>query len=85
MRYFVALLLPPAALLLCGKPRSLWANVPLTACLWLPGVIHALWVVHQTAEGERANRVADAVLAREERLHRARRHARGVVQREASV
>jgi uncharacterized membrane protein YqaE (UPF0057 family) len=76
MRYFLAILLPPAALLLCGEKRGLWANVPLTACLWLPGVVHALRVVRRTAQEERADRVAEAVLAREEQLRRDRRRAR---------
>ncbi len=76
MRYLLAFLMPPAALLLCRKPRYLLASVPLTACLWLPGVIHALAVVRRTAQGERADRLADAVLAREEQRGRARRRAR---------
>ena len=72
MRYLVAFLMPPAALLLCGRPRALWANVPLTACLWLPGVMHALGVVRRAADRERAERLARAVLAHEEHLSRAR-------------
>lgn len=76
MRYLLAFVLPPVALLLCGEKRGLWANVPLTACLWLPGIVHALWIVHRTAEGERTDRVAEVVLAREEQLRRDRRRAR---------
>jgi uncharacterized membrane protein YqaE (UPF0057 family) len=72
MRYLLAVLLPPAAVLLC-RSRQVPTNVLLTACLWLPGAIHALRVVRDTTVRERADRVADVVLASEERLLRARR------------
>jgi uncharacterized membrane protein YqaE (UPF0057 family) len=72
MRYLLAILLPPAAVFACRQPKQLPANVLLTLCLWLPGVIHALVVVHQARERERADRVANVVLAREERLVRSR-------------
>jgi uncharacterized membrane protein YqaE (UPF0057 family) len=66
MRYLLALLLPPAALVLCGKPKKLIANVPLTMCLWVPGVIHALLVVRDTGFEERTEQLAALVLAWEE-------------------
>jgi uncharacterized membrane protein YqaE (UPF0057 family) len=68
MRYLLAVLLPPAAVLLCRQPKQLPANALLTVLLWLPGAVHALLVVRAAAERERADRLADAVLAREERL-----------------
>jgi uncharacterized membrane protein YqaE (UPF0057 family) len=76
MRYLLAVVLPPAAVVLCRRPRLLFLNVLLTACFWLPGVVHALLLVRATAAQERADRLADAVLASEERLVRARRRAR---------
>jgi uncharacterized membrane protein YqaE (UPF0057 family) len=73
MRYLLAVILPPAAVLLCRQPKQLPVNVLLTACLWLPGAAHALAVVRDAAARARADRLADAVLAREERLTQARR------------
>lgn len=73
MRYVLAVLLPPAAVLLCRQPQRLSVNVLLTACLWLPGAAHALLVVRDAAARARTDRLADVVLAREERLSRARR------------
>ena len=76
MRYLLAVFLPPAAVYLCRRPGQLPVSVLLTACLWVPGVVHALLLARAAAVRERADRVADAVLAREERLSRAyRRHA----------
>lgn len=46
MLYLLAILLPPLAVLLCGKPfQALLVSLPLTLLLWLPGVIHAWMVV----------------------------------------
>jgi uncharacterized membrane protein YqaE (UPF0057 family) len=70
MRYLLAVFLPPAAVYFC-RPRHLPVSVLLTACLWLPGTVHALVLARAAAARERADRVADAVLAREEQLARA--------------
>lgn len=45
MRYLFAFLLPPLAVLLCGRPVTALLNCLLTLLLWIPGVIHALFVV----------------------------------------
>lgn len=74
MRYLLAVFLPPAAVYFCHRPRHLPVSVLLTACLWLPGAVHALLLARAAAARERADRVADAVLAREERLSRVQRH-----------
>jgi uncharacterized membrane protein YqaE (UPF0057 family) len=76
MRYLLVFLMPPAAVLLCRRPGQAVLNVLLTACFYLPGAAHALLVARDTAARERADRVADAVLAREETLSRQRRQAR---------
>jgi uncharacterized membrane protein YqaE (UPF0057 family) len=80
MRYLLALVLPPAAVLLSGKPRSLLASVPLTVCFWVPGVLHAILVIHRAGLEERAERLASVVLAREERRRQLRRHQLAVMQ-----
>lgn len=45
MRYLFAVILPPLAVLLCGKPFQAILNVLLTLAFWIPGMIHALFVV----------------------------------------
>ena len=42
----IAILLPPVAVgIKKGIGLALVINIILTFCLWLPGFIHALWVV----------------------------------------
>ena len=45
MIYLLAILLPPIALLLIGKPIQALISIPLTLLFWIPGIIHALIVV----------------------------------------
>ena len=45
MLYLLAVVLPPLAVLLCGKPFQALLSIPLTLLGWAPGVIHALFVV----------------------------------------
>ena len=54
--YLVAVLCPPLAVLLSGKPVQAVVSCFLTLCLYVPGLIHALMVV--------AERKADARAAR---------------------
>lgn len=42
----LAILLPPVAVLICGKPVQALINFFLTLCLWVPGMIHAILVVN---------------------------------------
>ena len=44
MLYLLAVILPPVAVLLRGKPFQALINLILTICFWIPGVIHA-WIV----------------------------------------
>lgn len=61
MRYFLAIILPPLAVLLCGKPIQFLLNLILTLCLWIPGVIHAVCVVSSHKADKRTNRVVKAI------------------------
>jgi uncharacterized membrane protein YqaE (UPF0057 family) len=45
MLYLLAIVLPPVAVLMCGKPVQAVLNVFLTLLIWIPGVIHAILVV----------------------------------------
>lgn len=46
MRYLIAIVLPPVAVLCTGRPLSAVLNVLLSACLWFPGVIHAIMCIN---------------------------------------
>ncbi len=64
MRYLLAILLPPVAVLLCGKPLQAVLNLVLTLLFWIPGMIHALIVVHNHLADQRAERIVKAVKGR---------------------
>jgi uncharacterized membrane protein YqaE (UPF0057 family) len=61
MRYLVAILLPPLAVLLCGKPFQFVLNILLTLCFYFPGMLHALFVVSSTMADERNNKLIAAM------------------------
>lgn len=65
MLYLVAVLLPPLAVLLCGKPVQAVVNLVLTLLLWIPGLIHAVFVVHNHYSDQRTQRVIEAMRTRE--------------------
>ena len=56
MLYLVAVLLPPLAVLLAGKPFQAILNLILTLLLYVPGLIHALFVVHNHYADKRQER-----------------------------
>lgn len=46
IRILLAFLLPPLGVFLqVGLGLHFWLNILLTLCGWLPGIIHALWVI----------------------------------------
>jgi len=61
MRYLLAILLPPIAVLLCGRPFQAILNLLLTLLFWFPGALHAVLVVHQHEEDTRAERIVRAI------------------------
>ncbi|MBV9329611.1 MAG: YqaE/Pmp3 family membrane protein [Chloroflexi bacterium] len=61
MLYLVAILLPPLAVLLCGKPFQALLNVILTLLLWIPGMIHAILVVNNHYADKRTSRLMRAM------------------------
>ena len=60
MRYFLAIILPPVAVLLCGKPIQFVLNILLTLLFWIPGVIHAILVVNSHLADKRTDRLVKA-------------------------
>ena len=61
MRYLLAILLPPVAVFLCGKPIQGIISIILTLAFWIPGVIHALFVVHSHLADKRTDRIVEAL------------------------
>ena len=61
MRYLIAILLPPLAVLLCGKPVQFLLNILLTVLFWIPGMIHAILVVNSHLADKRTERLIKAV------------------------
>ena len=57
MLYLVAVLLPPLAVLLSGKPFQALLNVILTLLFYVPGLIHAIFVVHNHYADKRTDRL----------------------------
>ena len=47
MRYLFAIILPPLAVLMCGKLGQAVLNVLLCLCFVIPGMIHAILVVNK--------------------------------------
>lgn len=61
MLYLLAILLPPVAVLMAGKPGQALLNVLLTLLLWIPGMIHALLVVNNYYADKRTGRLEKAI------------------------
>ena len=57
MLYLLAIVIPPLAVLLIGKPVQAVLNLGLTLLLWIPGMIHALLVVHEYKADKRFDRM----------------------------
>jgi uncharacterized membrane protein YqaE (UPF0057 family) len=54
-------LLPPVAVLTCGRPFQAILNLILTLIFWIPGVVHAALVVHGFYADRRADRIVHAI------------------------
>ena len=63
MKFALCILLPPVAVLLTGKPAVAIINFFLTLLGWIPGVVHALFVV-SNAEAEKRNREMIAAISK---------------------
>jgi uncharacterized membrane protein YqaE (UPF0057 family) len=49
----LAILLPPLAVfLMSGLGRDFWINLILTVFFWVPGVVHAIFLVVTRSEGK---------------------------------
>lgn len=61
MRYILAVLLPPVAVLFCGRPVQFLLNLVLTLLFWIPGMIHAMLVVNGYYADRRTDRIIRAL------------------------
>jgi len=59
--YLLAIILPPIAVLLCGKPIQFFFNIILTLLFWVPGMIHAILVVNSHLADKRTARLEKAI------------------------
>ena len=57
MLYLLAIILPPLAVLLAGKPFQAILNLVLTLLGYVPGLIHALFVVNNHYADKRTERI----------------------------
>ncbi|MFJ8069603.1 YqaE/Pmp3 family membrane protein [Peribacillus sp. NPDC096447] len=53
MLYLIAIIFPPLAVLLAGKPVQAVLNLVLTLFFYVPGLIHAILVVHDKKADKR--------------------------------
>ena len=65
MLYIVSILLPPLAILLCGKPRQALLNMFLTLAGYIPGLIHALILTRRRYQELRISSTIDELLREE--------------------
>ena len=61
MRYLLAIILPPLAVFLCGKPIQAILNIFLTLAFWVPGAVHAMFVVHSHLADKRNKELVNAI------------------------
>jgi uncharacterized membrane protein YqaE (UPF0057 family) len=61
MLYFLAIILPPVAVLMVGKPIQALLNLVLTLLGWIPGVVHAFLVINSHKADRRNEKVIKAM------------------------
>lgn len=61
MLYVLAFLLPPIAVLMCGKPLQCIFNIILCCIFWVPGVIHAFYIVNTHLMEKQTGKIVDAI------------------------
>ncbi len=54
--YLIAIIFPPIAVLLCGKPFQAVINIFLCLFFYIPGLIHAILVVNEYKADKRAKK-----------------------------
>lgn len=70
MLYLLAIVFPPLAVLLCGKPVQALLNFGLLLLLWFPGALHALLVVNAHQAQKRQDELIRALGGQPKPKHR---------------
>ena len=65
MKYILCLI-PPLAIIACGKYVQVIVSVILTICFYIPGVIHAILVVNNHNADRRADKIKKSIEAQRE-------------------
>jgi uncharacterized membrane protein YqaE (UPF0057 family) len=63
MIYLIAVVFPPLAVLMIGKPIQAVLNCFLCLLLYVPGLIHAILVINDKKADKRNAKVVDAIKA----------------------
>ncbi len=58
MLFFLCVVLPPLAVLLTGRIGSFFLSLVLTLFGWIPGIIHAFFVVSDYKNEQRLRKIA---------------------------
>jgi uncharacterized membrane protein YqaE (UPF0057 family) len=61
MLFFLCVILPPLAVLLTGRLGSFFLSLLLTLLGWLPGVIHAFFVVSDYKSEKRLRAITESL------------------------
>jgi len=64
MIYLIAVIFPPLAVLLIGKPIQALLNCFLCLLLYVPGLIHAILVINEKKADKRNNKLIHAMKKR---------------------
>ena len=55
--YLLAVIVPPVAVLICGKPIQALINLVLCFIFYIPGMIHAIMVVNEYKGDKRTEKL----------------------------
>lgn len=59
--YFLAIVAPPLAVIFTGRVGSAFLNIILTLCIYVPGMIHAIFIVQDHKASKRHKQYTRAV------------------------
>ena len=60
MRYLLCII-PPLAVIFCGKYVQVWLSLLLTLFFWIPGIIHAVMVVNSHNADQRTKKITKSI------------------------
>jgi uncharacterized membrane protein YqaE (UPF0057 family) len=82
MLYFLCFL-PPLAILFCGvKPFTLIVNIILTLCGYVPGVIHAFFVVSAAKADKRTKKITKEIAKQTNEMKKANKIAENLAEQQ---